>query len=149
MSSPALTLPHERRILRAFGEEVQLLLTGAETGGRFAQWIEITPPGNGPPPHYHTQEEEWFHVLEGRFAFFKDQAWTEVPEGTAVFLPRNSIHTFKNVGDRPGRLLVTTSPAGFETFFARCAEEFARPGAPDMDRIVAISAEHGIHYVTD
>ena len=35
MSSPALTLPHERRILRAFGEEVQLLLTGAETGGRF------------------------------------------------------------------------------------------------------------------
>ena len=34
-----------------------------------------------------------------------------------------------------------------EVFFARCAEEFAKPGAPDLARIVEISAEHGIHYV--
>ena len=38
-------------------------------------------------------------------------------------------------------------PAGFETFFSRCAEEFAKPGGLDMKRIVAISTEHDIHYV--
>ena len=36
---------------------------------------------------------------------------------------------------------------GFEVLFARCAKEFAKPIPPDMSRIVAISAEHGIHFV--
>jgi hypothetical protein len=57
------------------------------------------------------------------------------------------VHAFKNVGDKPSRMLVSTSPGGFETFFSRCAEEFASPDGPDMERIVEISAEHGIHYV--
>ena len=43
-------------------------------------------------------------------------------------------------------MLIHTAPSGFETFFARCAEEFAKPNPPDMSRIVEISAEHGIHY---
>jgi hypothetical protein len=63
-------------------------------------------------------------------------------------MPRTVIRTFKNIGDTPSRLLIETSPAGFETFFARCAQEFARPGGPDMQRIIAISTEHGIQFVT-
>jgi hypothetical protein len=38
-------------------------------------------------------------------------------------------------------------PAGFEVFFAHCAEEFAKSGTRDLARIVEISAEHGIRYV--
>jgi hypothetical protein len=64
-----------------------------------------------------------------------------------VFMPRSVVHAFKNIGDTDGRLLVTTYPAGFEKFFGHCADEFAKPGGPNMDRIVAISAEHGIHFV--
>ena len=30
---------------------------------------------------------------------------------------------------------------------ARCAAEFAKPGGPDMNRIVEISAEYGTHFV--
>jgi hypothetical protein len=62
-------------------------------------------------------------------------------------MPRGVVHTFKNVGDEPSRMLIMTTPSGFENFFARCAEEFARPGGPDMSRILAIGAEHGIHFV--
>jgi hypothetical protein len=29
---------------------------------------------------------------------------------------------------------------------ARCQEEFQKPGGPDMERVLAISAEHGIHF---
>jgi hypothetical protein len=36
----------------------------------------------------------------------------------------------------------------FEKFFARCADEFARPEGPDMKRVVEISAEHGIYFVS-
>ncbi len=45
-------------------------------------------------------------------------------------------------------MLVHTSPAGFETFYSRCAAEFAKPSPPDMARIVQIAGEHGIQFVT-
>ena len=109
-------------------------------------WTEATPPGGGPPPHYHLNEDEWFFPLEGRVEFFKDNAWTEVPIGSAVFMPRGVVHTFRNSGDKPLKMLIHAAPSGFETFFARCAEEFAKPNPPDRSRIVEISAEHGIHY---
>jgi len=135
------------RVFRAFGEEVHLYLTGEETGGLFTQWLEITAPGGGPPPHYHTKEDEWFYVLEGTVSFFREGAWQEVEPGTSVWCPRGSIHAFKNTGDTPSRMLLTTSPSGFEVFFARAAEEFAKAGGPDMPRVIELAAEHGIHFV--
>ena len=70
----------------------------------------------------------------------------EMPVGTAVFTPRGVVHAFRNPGDKPLRMLMHTAPSGFENFIARCAEEFAKSGAPDMARIVGIAAEHGIHF---
>ena len=101
----------------------------------------------GRPPHYHLHEDEWFFPLEGRVEFFKDGAWSEVPLGTAVLMPRNVVHTFRNVGDTPLRMLIQTTPSGFEDFFEACAAEFAGSSPPEMERIVAISAGYGIHYV--
>ena len=141
--------PNKDTVLRAFGEEVIIHLSGKDTGGTLALWTEITQPGGGPPPHYHENEDETFLVQEGRFGFFRDGRWEELGPGGIAFMPRNVIHTFKNVGDSPGRLLISTHPSGFEVFFARCAEEFAKPTPTDMERIMAISAEHGIHFVTE
>ena len=146
-TAPKVVLPSEGKVIHAFGDEVIIHLSGAETGGRYTMFTDITPPGGGPPPHYHLNEDEWFLVLEGRAEFFKDNAWVEVPTGTAVFMPRGVVHSFRNAGTTPLKQLIQTAPSGFEVFFARCSEEFKRPGGPDMKRIVEISAEHGIHYV--
>lgn len=146
--SPVITPADSRRVLHAFGEEVHLHLGGDQTGGHFAQWLEITPPGGGPPPHFHTKEDEWFYVVQGTVSFFKDGVWFEVGPGSAAFMPRNSVHTFKNTGDGPLHMVITTSPSGFEIFFARAAAEFAKATGPDMARVMEIAAEHGIHFVT-
>lgn len=143
----AVVPQEEARVLRAFGEEVIILLDGERTGGKLTAWTEITPPGGGPPPHYHSVEDETFHVLEGRVAFLLDGEWREIAPGGSAFMPRGVIHTFKNVGDQPSRMLITTMPSGFEKFFARCAEEFAKPSGPDMPSIVQIGVEHGIHFL--
>jgi quercetin dioxygenase-like cupin family protein len=132
--------------LRAFGEEVEILLSGADTGGKFTMWVETTPPGGGPPPHYHENENEWFFVLEGSPEFFVN-GWTKVAPGGAVFVPKGTVHTFRNAGTSTLKMLIQTSPSGFETFFASCAAEFARSSTPDMERILGISAKHGIHFV--
>ena len=46
----------------------------------------------------------------------------------------------------PNAFSFTQPRGGIEIFFARCAEEFAKPSGPDMDRIIQISREHGIEY---
>ena len=47
-------------------------------------------------------------------------------------------------------MLIMTVPSGIERFFARCAEEFAKPGGPpEMQRLFEIGAEHGIHFVQE
>lgn len=144
---PALVSSEDVRVVHAFGEEVHFHLTGEQTGGLYTQWLEITPPDGGPPPHYHTREDEWFHVIEGRMSFLLDGQWREAGPGSGVFVPKNSIHAFKNTGGTPSRMIVTASPAGFEDFFGRAAGEFARPDGPDMERVVQIAADHGIHFV--
>jgi mannose-6-phosphate isomerase-like protein (cupin superfamily) len=134
--------------VHAFGTEMLFHLTGKQTDGRSAVGTNIVPPHNfGPPPHYHEREDEIFFVQDGRMAFLVDGTWQEVPEGTTVFAPKMSVHSLKNVGDVPAQVLTAMVPAGFEVFFARCAEEFAKSGGPDLPRIVEISVEHGIHYV--
>jgi quercetin dioxygenase-like cupin family protein len=146
-NSPAVVRQDEAPVLRAFGQEVTILLDGQRTGGKLTAWINVNPPGDGPPPHYHAVEDETFHILEGHAAFLVNGEWREVGPGGSAFMPHGSVHTFKNVGDGPLRMFITTTPSGFEKFFARCADEFAKPGGPDMPRISQIAEEHGIHFV--
>jgi quercetin dioxygenase-like cupin family protein len=145
--SPAITLPGAGKVIRAFGDEVTVLLSGEQTGGAFTMVLSVTPPGGGPPPHYHMKEDEWFYVQEGRVEFLVNGEWQEVPPGTSAFMPRESKHTFRNVGDTPLRMIIHAAPSGFETFFERAAEAFNAPGGPDMPRIIEISAEHGIYFL--
>ena len=112
-------------------------------------WTNVSPPGGGPPPHYHENEDEWFWPLNGDAEFLINGQWKRVPARTAVFAPRGSIHTFRNPNADPLEILIQTTPGGFDVFFARCAAEFAGGKAPDLDRIIEISAEHGIHYIMD
>jgi quercetin dioxygenase-like cupin family protein len=142
-----IVMQNDGVVLHAFGEEVTIHLDGERTAGELTVWTELTPPGGGPPPHYHLNEDETFHVLEGRVAFLLNGEWHEVSPGGTAFMPRKVIHTFKNVGDQRSRMVIATTPSGIEKFFARCAEEFAKPKMPDMSRLVEIGVEHGIHFV--
>lgn len=145
--SPVIVPPGAGRKLCAFGDEVVVHLGGAETGGKYTLFTDTTAPGGGPPPHYHTQEDETFYVLAGQVSYFANGRWQPpVGPGTVTFAPKGSRHAFKNTGTVPLVQLISTAPAGFETFFARCAAEFAAPGGPNMERILAIGAEHGIHF---
>jgi len=147
-NQPILAVPpRKQKKLRAFGSEFTIHLGGQETDGKFCMFTEVTPPGGGPPPHLHQAQEEWFYPLEGQVEFFVDGGWQEASLGTTVYVPRGTVHTFRNPGDTPLKMLMGISPAGIGTFFERCAEEFARPEPPEMAQIAAIGAEFGIEFV--
>ena len=141
--------PKDATIIRAFGDEMVLHLGVEDTGGKFSMWTNITPPGGGPPPHYHENEDELFWPLSGAVNFLKGDEWIEVPPKTVIFMPRGTIHTFRNPNNEPLHMLIQTMPGGFERFFQECGNEFAKCGQPDMEKIVAISARYGIHYIQE
>jgi quercetin dioxygenase-like cupin family protein len=146
-SNPIIVQPGTGKDLHAFGNVVSVMLGGDQTGGLISVMLDITPPGGGPPPHIHANEDEIFLVVEGRINYFVKEEWTEVAAGGVVYLPRGMVHCYRNVGNISSRQWIITIPSGFERCFARCAEEFAKPGGPDMNRIVEISREHGIEIL--
>ena len=147
--NPALVIckPESGRSIFAFGDEMILHLGTRDTDGRLTLWTNITPPGGGPPPHFHENEDEWFWPMSGSAEFLIGNEWTAVPARTAVYAPRRSIHTFRNPNPEPLEMLIQTIPGGFDLFFAECATEFENGNTPDMNAIAEISARYGIFYV--
>jgi quercetin dioxygenase-like cupin family protein len=121
--------------------------TGEQTGGAFGLIEQVLPAGFGSPYHVHHAEDETFYLLEGEATFISGGHRFKATAGSYVFLPREIPHGFKV--DAPSRLLVLTTPAGFEQFVieaSRPARELALPPAepPDMEKLVALAAKYRI-----
>ncbi len=75
-----------------------------------------------------------------------------VGAGSLVYVPKGNLHTYKNVGTSPGKMLVSQTPGGLhERFFEEIGQEAqdkfkptAHEGQLDAERIVAIAATYGI-----
>lgn len=91
--------------------------TGRQTNGAFTVIEQIIQPESSPPPHTHHREDELFYILEGRFSFMCGDKSGVFETGSFLYVPKNTLHTFRNIDSRPGKLLVTISPAGLEEFF--------------------------------
>ena len=66
---PTVNTPGVGRTIAVVGDVYRFLATGDDTGGRYALWEAVVPPGGGPPPHVHSREEEGFYILEGEITF--------------------------------------------------------------------------------
>jgi len=131
------------------GDTYTFKATSESTGGAFALIEASVPPGGGPPPHVHTREDETFYVLDGVLEVTVGTQTSVVRTGDFVYLPRGTTHCFRNMDVNAARMLILTTPAGFERFFAEAGVP-ARPGeqAPPLDpaefgRIAELSAKYG------
>ena len=106
------SLPH----LGVVGDTYTILVSGADTAGRYTLIDMHVPPGGGPPPHRH-DFEEMFTILEGEIELTFRGVSVVAAAGETVNVPANAPHVFRNVSDRPARLLCLCSPAGQEEFF--------------------------------
>lgn len=123
-------LPHVGLV----GDTYTTLLTGEDTAGRYTLIDMHVPPGGGPPPHRH-DFEEMFTVVDGEIeATFRGET-SVVRAGETVNVPANAPHAFRNVSDRPARLLCLCAPAGQEKFFAEVGVPVATrtEAAPALD----------------
>jgi quercetin dioxygenase-like cupin family protein len=123
---PADDLNRQLTVADADGEELQrvsivgnnytILVSGAQTAGRYCLIDMLVPDGGGPPPHRH-DFEEMFTLLEGELEFtFRGKTHT-VRAGSTVNIPANAPHVFKNKSGKTVHLLCMCTPAGQEELF--------------------------------
>jgi quercetin dioxygenase-like cupin family protein len=136
--------PDDRTIIRnPVGGDLTFLVRTEQSNGAFLAVETIAPPGEGPPLHTHTREEETIYVVSGDFRFQVGDDVSDAPAGSFAFVPRGVAHTWQNIGDEPGKLLVTFMPAGMEGFF----ERLSRMREFDPSEFRAAAAEHGTEVV--
>ena len=130
-----------------FGEPVQMLVFSEQTGGAFSIGRQTCKPGSGTPPHLHTQEDEVFSVVTGRFEIYNGDTdtWTEIPENGVVFAPRNHVHCFRNCGDSDATIQFTCGGSTFDVFLEGLA---AYKVPEDLQAMIDYSARFGIYYPT-
>ena len=136
------------------GDEVTFLITGEETGGAVFMAELSVPPAGGPPSHIHHREDESFYVREGTLAIrMGDRTVNAAPEDF-VYIPRGTVHGFKNTGNGHAKMLVTFTPAGMEKFFEEAFHPAGdRSAGPPLvtdeilARLIGAAARNGVEFL--
>lgn len=83
---------------------VRWLIAEPEGATHFAMRLFEVGPEGYTPLHRHPWEHEVF-VLEGEGAVVSEDGEHEMSGGSAVFVPEDELHQFKNRGTKPLRML--------------------------------------------
>jgi quercetin dioxygenase-like cupin family protein len=134
-------------------ELTEILVTPERSLGKYDVARQTIAPQGGPPPHRHAREDEMFYVVDGQFEFVANEEVFAGGPGTSVFLPRGTIHRFKNVGERAGELIIICTPSGFADFVVEasfpCVDRNVPPPAgPELfERVAQACAAYEIELL--
>lgn len=136
------------------GDLYSMLATGEETNNAFFQFEAIVPEGGGPPAHVHSREDESFYIVSGRLEILLGDKTYQAKQGDFVYIPRGTVHSFKNVGGDRAVQLVTFVPSGMERFFREVFPEVKdRNAAPPpvteelIKRMNEAAPKYGLKFV--
>ena len=125
---------------------------GAATAGTQSLIEILAPSGWATPWHVHETHDEYFYVLEGEVTAQVGDARVALGPGDYAFGPRGVPHGYRVAGSGPARLLMITGDRDFAEFVRELSEPAASddlppPSEPDIERIVAAAARHGIEIL--
>jgi len=119
------------------GRDLIFKVTGEQTGGAFDYFIVEVAPKGGPPLHVHRNQEETIHVVNGRFKVQIGEEIFDLDKGGFAYLPSNVPHTFLNVSDGEGEVIVVYTPGGGHKFYEELGP-LSRGATPDRTAIAAL-----------
>jgi quercetin dioxygenase-like cupin family protein len=134
------------------GDTYTFLLTGEQSGGAMFILEAKVPAAGGPPPHSHRFEDECFYLLEGSLTLRLAEKTIQVAAGDFVQVPKGIVHSFRNDGTSPAKMLAIFSPSGMEGYFKEALESATATSASTpipqiVARMVAAAPQHGVEFV--
>lgn len=144
--APRISRTEQAEAIRPFGIDMRVLLDSEATGGAFSALVAEIKPGEGPPPHRHHDREEYFYILDGSFRLSVAGREETVGPGTLVFVPRDTVHAFTNIGATAARVLEWTIPGSNEPYF-RAVHRMEQAGGFDPARFAEINQAFSTEFV--
>jgi quercetin dioxygenase-like cupin family protein len=125
---------------------IRFLLEAADTNGAVAMFEFTVPVGAKVPlPHYHERYDETIYGAEGVVTFTVEGKAVEIGPGESCFIPRGAVHGFDNLKQSDVKALAVITPALLgPDFFREAAAVVNAGGAPDVERLKAVLAKHGL-----
>jgi mannose-6-phosphate isomerase-like protein (cupin superfamily) len=142
---PAVVTPKQALSIKPFGLDMDVLLTTEATGGATSVIVAWHKPGEGPPDHVHFKQEEILFIIEGLYEVTVGDETSKAGPGSIVFIPRNVVHRFKNVGGITGRMLGWSLPGG-QDHYLKAISELAAGGGITSEKVMEISRTFDTHF---
>jgi len=142
---PAVVTPKQALSIKPFGLDMDVLLTTEATGGATSVIVAWHKPGEGPPNHMHFKQEEILFIIEGLYEVTVGDETAKAGPGSIVFIPRNIVHRFKNVGGITGRMLGWSLPGG-QDHYLKAISELTAGGGFTSEKVVEISKTFDTHF---
>ena len=142
---PTIVKPEQVLPIKAFGLDIKVLLSTEAAGGAISVLMGWHKPGEGPPDHVHFKQEEMFFIVEGTYEMTVGGQTSTAGPGTIVFIPRNTVHRFKNVGDTTGCMLDWTLPGGQDHYFKAISELAA--GGDFTEKVMEINKKFNTKFL--
>jgi mannose-6-phosphate isomerase-like protein (cupin superfamily) len=140
--------PEQALPIKPFGLDIKVLLPTEATGGALSVLMGWIKPGEGPGDHVHFNREEIFFIVEGTYELAVGGQTTTVGPGTIVFIPRNTVHRFKNVGDTTGCMLDWSLPGGQDHYFKAISELGASEGLTG-EKVMEINKQFDTKFLAE
>jgi quercetin dioxygenase-like cupin family protein len=147
------TFMHPIQVPNDGGKKVNILgipmsirIHGRDTGGVVSTVESHDVTGGGPPPHIHHREDETFQILEGEYEWTVGGKTFIAQKGATIFAPRGIPHTYRYLGQTPGRLMCIITPSGFEGFFEEIGA-LSPQQQQDIPRVIEIAKKYGMEIL--
>jgi len=141
-TTATVALPEEET-LYVSDNTITVKIGGKETGNAYSLFELSVPPEVGAGLHIDQDWDEFWHVMEGTFAFTLNGEKIELSSGGFAYGPKGIPHSFKNVGNTTGKLVMLTRPSGLENFF-KTVHEASLDGKPDKETFVKMMRSYHI-----
>ena len=143
-SSTTSSVPaKQEETLSVVGNTITVKIDGKQTSDAYSVFELSVPPNEGAGLHIDKDWDEWWHVMEGTFAFTLNGERMELSAGSFAYGPKGIPHSFKNVGEATGKIVMLTMPSGLEMFFKN-VHQASLHGRPDKETFVNMMRLHHI-----
>lgn len=151
---PTMVKPDEGDLFATMGSLLFVKVGAKETEKTYTLVeIKLGPQGEM-PLHSLEKQDECLYVREGTIKVTVGDKTYESGPGGFFFVPKGTVHSFRNVGNKPARVLAMTKPAGLEDFIAAACDKgkdaLAMPPKPemkDLERLRKVGERHGVKVV--
>ena len=136
----------KNEIIRVGQIGIKFLLETADTNGSVAMFEFTVPVGAKMPlPHSHQHYDETIYGVEGVVTFTVEGKPVDIGPGESCFVPRGAVHGFNNLQQADVKALAIITPALLgPDFFKEAAAIVNVGGPPDVEKLKAVMAKHGL-----